>query len=797
MDETNCGVFSGSEKSRATLVPDGAAGIQAEIGFSHSRWSTVLCLFLLACITVVFFHQVLFHPGKMLNSTDIVLAHSEYRFAQWRSFSDWGRFPLWDPTVFCGKSIVGDSLPALLNPPQWLFWIIPSTALFGYFLWFYATAGAFGMFFFARGKGCDAYGAMLAAVIFALGGKMAGHLFAGHLEVLATVMCLPWIMLATDGVLHRPSIFRAGLLGATLALVSTCGSIQIMYYHFLFISAYALPWLLAGIFQRGWGATLRSAVAFAAGALSFLVFAAPWWLPIVSQTLLLTARARGTDYAFSSSFSPDYADLLHLVWPFYGTPPPVEWEFSKGLNPLAYCFWEKTIYVGLIPLALLLPACFESRKNRPVVIIMVVLMVLAFTLGLGNHGPLFWLATRTVPGLALFRCPGRFFFYAAFMAAPLVGLFVSEGASARKRDVLSVSGVLLAAVIAGAFFLPGIEDVPTARMWLPVVIMALFVPVTALWTGGVVSDRLWKTAVLLLVCGDLFVVWQDHMVTVRPEVVLPGAPVAQYLSEQGHRGESRLLASDRVISQTCAAKYGLEIISGYHPGISGRYFDLYRAIWKWDMSETTLLQEHVPEDIAHPVILDLMNVDYFVVVRPGSGVEGLKAVEIPGSPRGKVYRRDSALPRVCIVPGADVPPQGTAMLDALCAMDPRAGCLVEDRPFQGGDAFRPLPFERESASDLTTRFKSEKGGVVLISQAWHPDWRATDHGQPVEVRRVNYDFVGVCVGPGDHEIRVWYRPGDFYLGCCIAAAAWAALVLAGVWDLRRRRRPAACPADGA
>jgi hypothetical protein len=179
-----------------------------------------------------------------------------------------------------------------------------------------------------------------------------------------------------------------------------------------------------------------------------------------------------------------------------------------------------------------------------------------------------------------------------------------------------------------------------------------------------------------------------------------------------------------------------------------------------------------------------MNVAYLAVAPWDTGSAGTKVMEFPGpggGPPVKVYRRDSALPRVCIVPGAETPPRGTDVLDALCSMNPRAGCLVEDRPFQGGEAFRPLAFERRSPSDLTARFTSEKGGVVVISQAWHPDWRATDHGKPVEIRRVNFDFVGVCVNPGDHEIRVWYWPWDFYFGCAVAAAAWTAFAFAGGW----------------
>ena len=83
-------------------------------GPSRQRWTTILCFALLTAVTTVFFYRLVFHPGNTLTSFDIVAAQSEYKFVQWHSFSDWGRFPLWDPTVFCGKSIVGDSLPAVL-----------------------------------------------------------------------------------------------------------------------------------------------------------------------------------------------------------------------------------------------------------------------------------------------------------------------------------------------------------------------------------------------------------------------------------------------------------------------------------------------------------------------------------------------------------------------------------------------------------------------------------------------------------------------------------------------------------
>ena len=283
--------------------------------------------------------------------------------------------------------------------------------------------------------------------------------------------------------------------------------------------------------------------------------------------------------------------------------------------------------------------------------------------------------------------------------------------------------------------------------------------------------------------------------TAKTERILSAGPVTTYLAQQRKGGEFRVLVPRDTLNQTQAAKYGLELVSGYHPGIYGRYLDLYKAIWKSDISESTALQEHTLADIAHPVILDLMNVEY-MVPEPAERTQDAKKPTVRHAEDSiTIFRRESALPRACIVPRADTPAPGTPLLDALCAINPKAGCLVEDRPFQGGDPYRPLPLERKSPSDVTLRFKSEKGGVVLLSQAWHPDWRATDHGKSVEVRRVNYDFVGVCVGPGEHEIRVWYMPWDFYLGCCVAALAWGLLALAGIWTVWKRRNLATPTAE--
>ena len=75
--------------------------------------------------------------------------------------------------------------------------------------------------------------------------------------------------------------------------------------------------------------------------------------------------------------------------------------------------------------------------------------------------------------------------------------------------------------------------------------------------------------------------------------------------------------------------------------------------------------------------------------------------------------------------------------------------------------------------------------------AWHPDWCATDNGRPIQLRRVNHNFVGVPVEPGDHTLRIWYRPWDFYLGVLVSLVTLSTILVVTTLHLACYRRQTA------
>ncbi|HPO14249.1 MAG TPA: hypothetical protein PLI09_12465 [Candidatus Hydrogenedentes bacterium] len=67
-------------------------------------------------------------------------------------------------------------------------------------------------------------------------------------------------------------------------------------------------------------------------------------------------------------------------------------------------------------------------------------------------------------------------------------------------------------------------------------------------------------------------------------------------------------------------------------------------------------------------------------------------------------------------------------------------------PNEPGPAeFQELPITRYTPGDITLQCTTAKPGVAVLSQAWHPDWKITDNGHPLELRRVNYGFMGFAV----------------------------------------------------
>ena len=79
---------------------------------------------------------------------------------------------------------------------------------------------------------------------------------------------------------------------------------------------------------------------------------------------------------------------------------------------------------------------------------------------------------------------------------------------------------------------------------------------------------------------------------------------------------------------------------------------------------------------------------------------------------------------------------------------------------------------------LTYTAESAKGGVVVFSEIYYPEWTATVDGQPAEIGRVNYILRAIQLKPGKHEVVLDFHPSSVKKTEAIAYGAGAFLLLA-------------------
>jgi hypothetical protein len=161
-----------------------------------------------------------------------------------------------------------------------------------------------------------------------------------------------------------------------------------------------------------------------------------------------------------------------------------------------------------------------------------------------------------------------------------------------------------------------------------------------------------------------------------------------------------------------------------------------------------------------------------------------------------IYENPNALPRAYVSHHAeavtdeealrrlrqkDFDPWHTVLLAS--PLTPELEALTETSPLS---SVSPADVIEYTPHHVVVDVQVAEPGVLVLSDAWYPGWRATVDGQEAEVLRVNHALRGVYVDGGAHRVRFQFRPLSLYLGAAITCAALATAVLMA-WRCQRRQ----------
>ena len=329
-----------------------------------------------------------------------------------------GSLPLWNPYIFGGMPLFASAQGGLLFPPNWFYLLFEPRAATNLMVVTSYVIAALGAYLYARRAGSSVAGSVVTSLAWQWGGFLVGQI--GHINVVQTGACLPWVLWALDGYGTTGGRRRGVLLAAFVALQTFVGHQQTLAYSLLLAAAYAAA--SAYSVRESRARYLWSLALLAAGVL----LAAVQILPTFE--LLRNSLRADSSYDFFTSFSLPPRMLATFLAPYVAGGGDGRLFRAPYVGPPYY--GEMAGYVGA--LGLMLAACAVAFKRDARTKFWTAAALVCLALALGRYAPLkFYRLIYHVPVLNLFRVPARHLMGAEFALAVLAGRGLTALAASR------------------------------------------------------------------------------------------------------------------------------------------------------------------------------------------------------------------------------------------------------------------------------------------------------------------------------------------------------------------------------
>jgi hypothetical protein len=748
------------------------------------------CWLVLAALTAFFFRDVLL--GSAYFWEDFLAYNYPARVFAAVSLAA-GQIPLWNPYTFNGMPFLADIQTTVFYLPcAALALFVRNGTLNAYWLELmivchYVLAGV-GMFSLARSYGMKRVSALFSGLVFMLSGFMIAH--AIHQQVVTLAAWFPLILMFFRRALQEKVWLWVFVTGLLLGHSLLAGFPQISLYLYTFLGIMFLFEFLSTF--RGKALFSRDALLMAGKAAAIVILSlgvAGFQLLPTIELSPLSQRAEIT-YAKSTEGSLSWGQLLTFLYPkFFGTSTSGDYSYW-GPGPYWH-YWETCVYLGTLPLVLVMLSLPLARRNRHILFYWAVVIV-ALLYALGGNVPLHSLVFHFIPGFSLFRNPGRAGILITFAAALLAGWSLdsllfhdreSKSAKTLQRLLLSVLGggmVLWLLTATGSF-------VSTFTFMRNPQILALVQQTTLVGVAlfGIASGivyalirRRWNPLLalaLLVVVQCIDVVWfggRQPLSTVNPaEYFARTHQLVDALKQEGRDEIFRIntrTSGGLIMDRNQGMVDRIFMMEGYTPLALQRAYAPYgSSVQTWDL--LNIKYKTLPDErnrlsfVPHPTYFPRA----FFLYKIHTASSDSAAVSYLKSPEFD-YRTTALFEKE---PDSVVTPPDTAPV------------------------WRAHITSYEINSIHLSAETSHRG-VLVLSEIYYPGWNATIDGSETEIYRVDYNLRGIIVPAGLHAVAFRFAPETFARGSLLTFAA-VGLSFIGIGVSLWRRKSHSAPREGA
>ncbi len=540
------------------------------------------------------------------------------------------------------------------------------------------------------------------------------------------------------------------------------------------------------------------------------------------------SEAGGLDYGYATHWSLHPSEMLTFLVPF-------SFGFGKDLYLGHMPFTDYPNYLGLVVLAMAIVAVLRVR-TRWVAFLAFVAVVATFV-SFGKffpvlYGPLF----KFAPYFSKFRVPVMVLIVQQLAVIALFGvgldyLLKSEPGRLRRwamRGLVAAGVLFLFAILSQGYWSDGFANGAAAR------VRATEDPATRLAIARMVGDFLARDLLQLAAIGLALALAVLGFASkrLRPAVfaciVLALAALDYYRvdnyilhPERFRRHEGYRIIHDRVASGTYTASDEVVEFLRTQPGtfrvfplddltsvtnsaafMSNRFmvFDI-ASVGGYHPAKLTVYDEFL-RAFAFTVenrrlhLVNMLNARYIV--------SGVRLPESPslstlwvgddhaGNARA-IYENRDAFPRAWVA-GEYMIATGEQSLAALAEgnIDLRRTVILTEAP-----PIAPVPGDSAEVAivklaprECVLAVELDRPGIVVMTEAYYPDWKATVDGAPAEILRANHAFRALALGAGKHEIVMRYDDSILRKSASISVGtlSLAVLALVGSALVRVRRQ---------
>ena len=331
-------------------------------------------------------------------------------------------------------------------------------------------------------------------------------------------------------------------------------------------------------------------------------------------------------------------------------------------------------------------------------------------------------------------------------------------------------------------------------------------PIFAGRWGGRRPIWLFMAAVTMML--DLYLANMGFHTAVSPDLLAYKPAMVAWLEQQP--GQWRLTSfapnGDKPFNANSAWLFDLEDIRGYDSIIPKQYTDYMAAIEPQNELQFNRVQPIANWESLNSPLLDALTVKYII---------SSEAIDLPKLKLAwegenlRVYENLSVAPRAFTLPQTSTAVVDDALL-AMTELDPRHYVVIESKDWQTAgepisnlqsndlgslisNPYTPATIDAYGSREVIVSASVTEPAWLILNDSYFSGWKAfvrplggaENEESEVPIIRVNGNFRGVMLEPGEWAVRFRYSPTSFQLGGLTSFMAVIIIAFAlGVWAWR-------------